>query len=110
MPVNEVRVIVNGTLKRTVAANTLTQSGADPRLYTTSFTLAHSELQTVSGKDAWIVVEAGVPLNSDATLPYVPTADPNVAWTRIMRGIYPVAVTNPIFVNVTGGAYKPPML
>jgi len=26
-----------------------------------------------------------------------------------MRGIYPIAVTNPIFVNVTGGSYKPPM-
>jgi hypothetical protein len=47
-----------------------------------------------------------VPLTIDTTALYAPLGTP---WSSIMRGIYPIAVTNPIFVNVTGGSYKPPM-
>ena len=71
-----------------------------------SINLTQAQLQTVPGKDAWIVVEAGVPLTIDTTALYAPLGTP---WSSIMRGIYPIAVTNPIFVNVTGGSYKPPM-
>jgi len=55
------------------------------------------------GTDGWVVVEAGVPL---ATTGIYAAGTP---WNTTMRGIYPIAVTNPIFVNVTGGSYKPPM-
>jgi len=57
-----------------------------------------------------------VPLASGATTPPPVTATPSKPipaswsdWNAVMRGIFPVAVTNPIFVNVTGGSYKPPM-
>jgi hypothetical protein len=31
-------------------------------------------------------------------------------WNKIMKGIYPIAITNPIFVDVNGGGYTPPGL
>jgi len=105
MPVDELRVIVNGTQvgPSISAASLVQQSGVDPRLYTGSFPLTQAQLQTVAGRDAWVVVEAGVPL---ATSGIYAAGTP---WNLTMRGIYPIAVTNPIFVNVTGGSYKPPM-
>jgi hypothetical protein len=55
------------------------------------------------------VVEAGVPLT--ATGPYTAVQNPLApVWSAIMRGIYPIAVTNPIFVKVTSGnSYVPPL-
>jgi hypothetical protein len=118
MPVDEIRVIVNGVqtpvLFNGVTVNAinpaaLAASGADPRLFTGVCQVS----MPTDGKDAWIVVEAGVPLTINTAVPYVPTAAsvparPNgTPWSAIMRGIYPIAVTNPIFVNVTGGSYKP---
>ena len=110
MPVDELRVVVNGQVVQTInpalSATALVPAGTDPRLYSMSINLTQAQLQTVPGKDAWIVVEAGVPLTIDTTALYAPLGTP---WSSIMRGIYPIAVTNPIFVNVTGGSYKPPM-
>jgi hypothetical protein len=92
MPVDEVRVIVNGNLALTVDPASLVQSGSDARMYSGMVSVPMPS----DGKDAWIVVEAGVPL---ATTGAYRTGTP---WNKIMRGIYPIAVTNPIFVNVTG--------
>jgi hypothetical protein len=105
MPVEELRVIVNGTQVVDPAINlgALIQSSADPRLFSGSFTLTQAQLQTSAGKDAWVVVEAGVPLTTTGIYAV------GTPWNLTMRGIYPIAVTNPIFVNVTGGSYKPPM-
>ena len=55
-----------------------------------------------TGTGAWIVVEAGVRL--DQTGPYAV----GTPWHDIQRGFYPIAVTNPIFINVTGLDYKHP--
>jgi hypothetical protein len=50
------------------------------------------------------VVEAGVPLITPGVF------QAGSAWIRVMHGIYPIAVTNPIFVDVNGGGYTPPGL
>ena len=110
MPVDELRVFVNGnpvkviSLPITGANPVLTQSGTDSRLYTGTITLTKAQLQPTAGKDAWVVVQAGV---ADTQTGAYQLGTP---WNLTMRGIYPIAVTNPIFVNVTGGAYKPPSL
>jgi len=54
--------------------------------------------------DAWLVVEAGVTRNQ--TGPYLA----GTPWNKIMKGIYPIAVTNPIFVDANGGGYTAPGL
>ena len=105
MPVDELRVFVNGNPVAVVANPTttlLTQSGTDARKYSGTITLTQAQLQPPAGKDCWVVVQAGV---ADGQTGAYQVGTP---WNAIMRGIYPLAVTNPIFVNVTGGAYKPP--
>ena len=116
MPVRELRVVVNGVATAyDLVANPalLTPSASDPRLFTGTFQVDLTGITT----DAWVVVEAGVSIASPpAAGPY---ADPAIdllegagfvaRWNQIMRGIYPIAVTNPIFVSVTGSAsYIPP--
>ncbi len=98
VPVDEVRVVVNGQVVQTVnVAATFTRT--DLRTWSGNLTV-----NLPSGKDAWIVVEAGVPLGTSGA--YAPASP----WAKIYRGIYPVAVTNPIFVDANGGGYVPPGL
>jgi len=104
LPVDEIRVIVNGVQALTVAPASLAPSGADPRLSTGQVQVPIPS----NGKDSWIVVEAGVPLAT--TGPYLAQNPLAPVWSAIMRGIYPIAVTNPIFVKVTSGnSYVPPL-
>jgi hypothetical protein len=99
VPVDEVRVVVNGATPILVPLASFSASAADFRLRSITVTVPMPV-----GKDAWVVVEAGVPLSTTgAYLPGTP-------WTKIMKGIYPIAVTNPIFVDVNGGGYTPPGL
>lgn len=97
VPVDEVRAIVNGAVQ-SVPLSSFTPSTTDSRLRTATVTLA----MPTTGKDAWIVVEAGVPLTTTGAYAA------GTPWAKIMKGIYPIAVTNPIFVDVTGGGYTPP--
>jgi hypothetical protein len=76
-----------------------TDAAYDKRLRRGTFTLTLPE-----GKDAWVVVEAGVPLSTTGAY------RAGTPWHKLMKGIYPIAVTNPIFVDVTGGGYTPPGL
>jgi hypothetical protein len=76
-----------------------TASTADYRLRTATVTVP-----LPVGKDAWLVVEAGV--SRSQTGPYMA----GTPWNKIMKGIYPVAITNPIFVDGNGGGYTPPGL
>ncbi|HET8715620.1 MAG TPA: hypothetical protein VFM16_07340, partial [Holophagaceae bacterium] len=107
VPVDEVRVVVNGTVASTApfgatpASNGWTVDASDPRHWSRTFTVPMSSL--TGGKDGWIVVEAGVPL---ATTGAYAAGTP---WNKVMKGIYPVAVTNPIFVDVDGGGYTAPL-
>lgn len=97
VPVDEVRVVVNGVVQ-VVPLASFTASTTDFRLRTASLPL------TLPAKDAWVVVEAGVPLATTGAY----RAD--TPWSKIMKGIYPIAVTNPVFVDVDGGGYTPPGL
>lgn len=97
VPVDEVRVVVNDVVQ-TIPLASFTPSTTDSRLRTATATLA----MPTTGKDAWIVVEAGVPLTTTGAYA------PGTPWAKVMKGVYPIAVTNPIFVDVTGGGYTPP--
>ncbi len=99
VPVDEVRVVVNG-VAQVVPMSSFTASSTDFRLRTATL----DGVAMPTGKDAWVVVEAGVPL---ATTGAYQAGTP---WNKIMKGIYPIAVTNPIFVDVDGGGYTPPGL
>lgn len=99
VPVDEVRLVVNGSAPIPVPLASFTASATDPRLRT-----ATVNLPMPTGKDAWFVAEAGVARNQSG--PY----RVGTPWNKIMRGIYPIAVTNPIFVDVDGGGYTPPGL
>ena len=100
LPVDEVRVVVNGTAPIQVPLTAFSAPSSD---------VLHLRTATVSipmpaGKDAWLVVEAGVARTQVG--PY----RAGTPWNKIMRGIYPIAITNPIFVDVNGGGYTPPGL
>lgn len=97
VPVDEVRVVVNGTVVQTLNPATFTASTTDARARTTTVTVAMP-----GGKDGFIVVEAGVPLTQSGAY------HAGSYWNRFMKGIYPIALTNPIFVNADGGGYAPP--
>lgn len=108
VPLDEVRIIVNGSqmgasvpFGATPAANGWTADPADARHWSQTFTVPMSTL--TGGKDGWVVVEAGVPLSTTGAYAA------GTPWNRIMKGIYPVAVTNPIFVDVNGGGYTAPL-
>jgi len=102
MPVDEIRVVVNGKVAATLPNPKvrLSQSDKDSRYYTGKITVP-----VPTGKDAWLVAEAGAPLNTSGT--HHPEA---VAWNVLMKGIYPVAVANPIFLDLDGRGYVPPGL
>ncbi len=97
VPVDEVRVVWNGQVVKTLKAADFTFDTTDVRKRTATVTLA-------APKDGWVVVEAGAPL--DATAPYRAGS----SWSTVMKGILPVAVTNPIFVDANGGGYTAPGL
>ncbi len=97
-PLDEVRIIVNGQVLQILDPSTFSP-GTDFRQRVSSVLL-----NLPATKDAWIVVEAGVPLNQ--TGPY----RAGTPWSKIQKGIYPIAITNPIFVDVNGGGYVPPGL
>ncbi len=100
VPVDEVRVVVNGSITPIpVPLSSFTASTTDFRLRTATVTVPMP-----AGKDAWVVVEAGVARSTTGVY------RAGTPWNKIMKGLYPIAVTNPIFVDVTGGGYTPPGL
>jgi hypothetical protein len=100
VPVDEIRVTVNGRAAATLAdpKGALAWSAEDSRVYTGTMAVP-----VPAGGDAWLVAEAGAPL--DASAPYRPEEE---GWNAMMKGIYPVAVANPIFLDLDGGGYEPP--
>jgi hypothetical protein len=103
MPVDEIRVVVNGRVAAAVAnpKAVFERNGKDSRFFRGSITVPLPP----GGGDAWMVVEAGARL--EAVGPLGPEWR---AWNTLMKGIYPVAVTNPIFLSLSGGGYEPPGL
>ena len=132
MPVSELRVTVNGvqvpfTVNGVQAPATLNggwypafdlsgqiKAITSPVLWSGTLTVPMASTGRGS-KGSWIVVEAGVGLgtklavNGATTGASAPLAQ-QTPWNRIMRGIYPIAVTNPIFVDVSGAGYSAPGL
>lgn len=99
VPVDEVRLVVNGAVVQTLNPATFTVSATDARVRTATVTLPVGTTQ-----DAVLVVEAGVPLTQAGA--YLAGS----YWNRLMRGIYPIAVANPVFIDANGGGYTPPGL
>jgi len=99
VPVEEVRLVVNGMVVQTLNPATFTVSATDARVRTTTVNLPVGTTQ-----DAVLVVEAGVPLTQAGA--YLAGS----YWNRLMRGIYPIAVANPVFIDANGGGYTPPGL
>lgn len=99
VPVDEVRLVVNGAVVQTLNPATFTVSATDARVRTATVTLPVGTTQ-----DAVLVVEAGVPLTQTGA--YLAGS----YWNRLMRGIYPIAVANPVFIDANGGGYTPPGL
>jgi hypothetical protein len=99
MPVDEIRVIVNGQVATTLYSpkTELAQSEEDYRYF-----IGTIEVPISAGKDAWLVVEAGVPIETSGSYRF------GSPWHSQMKGIYPIAITNPIFLSLTSGGYTPP--
>jgi hypothetical protein len=98
MPVDEIRIVVNGQVVSYMDPSTFTQPTDETQPWTRTVAVP----MPTTGTGAWIVVEAGV--KETQTGPYMA----GTPWHEIMRGIYPIAVTNPIFVDVTGHGYTHP--
>ncbi len=143
IPVTEIRIVVNGQIVHTVSGAAIAVP-ADPFgatgivRFTGSFPLA--DLLGPSGRDAWIVVEAGLPLPeafdldfdgivdvldangdgvadaSDAAEPepelLPPPADtePRFHLHVVSPNSYPAAFTNPFLLDVDGGGWTEPGL
>ena len=101
IPVDEIRVVVNGSVIQTLHLSDFTQDTNDARHWSATITVPMAA--NTGGKDGWIVVEAGVPLTTTGAY------KAGTPWNKVMKGIYPVAVTNPIFVDVDGGGYTAPL-
>jgi len=105
VPVDQLRVTINGVTQvldlATLQPLPTTDAAYDKRHRRGTFTLTMP-----AGKDAWVVVEAGVALSTTGVY------GAGTPWNKLMKGIYPIAVTNPIFVkaNGPGSAYTPPGL
>jgi len=105
VPVDQLRVTVNGTTEvldiAALQPLPTTDAAYDKRHRRGTYTL-----NMPAGKDAWVVVEAGVALSTTGVY------RAGTPWNKLMKGIYPIAVTNPIFVkaNAPGSSYTPPGL
>jgi hypothetical protein len=114
VPVDEIRVVVNGAVALTIddPKNALRRPGEDSlhykdsRCYVGTVQVPLADVRAAG--DAWLVVEAGAPLGASG--PHRPKfgAESN-GWNAMMKGIYPVAVANPVFLDLDGdGEYTPP--
>ena len=101
VPLDQIRVVLNGIVVSTLTKSNLTIDINDSRHFTASLSIPMSSV--ASGKGAWLVVEAGVPLNMSGVYA------PNTLWSKYSKGLYPIAVSNPIFINVSGSGYTPPL-
>jgi len=105
VPVDQLRVTVNGVTQvldlSALQPLPTTDAAYDKRHRRGSYTLTMP-----ASKDAWVVVEAGVALSTTGVY------GAGTPWNKLMKGIYPIAVTNPIFVkaNGPGSTYTPPGL
>jgi hypothetical protein len=132
IPVTEVRFVVNGAVVRTISGAEI-QRPADPFgadgvvRWRGSLPLA----QLTGGRDAWIVVEAGLPLpeardleDDDGLVDHIDgdgdgaiddrhlarprESDPRFHVDVVSPGTLPFAFTNPLVVDMDGGGWRAP--
>ena len=108
IPVDEVRVLVNGAVVERFDASTKPRVRPVPSDFESSgktMRFKSSRKLTLDG-DAYVIVEAGVAIPGDGAPG--PTA-PEVM-NQVVQGVVPYAATNPIFVDVGGDGYTAPGL
>lgn len=107
IPVDEVRVIVNGAVQATFDATTRPRVKPLPKDFQSSgnTTRFNGNVRLNLPADAWVLVEAGTKLLAPGTLP----TPPDVVNT-IEPGVIPYSSTNPIFVDLGGDGFTPPGL
>lgn len=101
VPVEELRVYINGV--ETVLDLSVLKS-LDPKDPAYDRRLRKGTFQLNIATDAFVVVEAGAKWAS--TMPYAE----GTPWHALMKGIVPMAIANPIFVDVDGKGYQVPGL
>ena len=101
VPVEQVKVYVNGALVQTLDPATFTVDPTDDRRRS----IAVSGLAL--SQDSCIVVEAGTP-DVGPTVGSAPWNALYPVWFKLQRNIYPIVISNPVFVLRNGGSYTPP--
>lgn len=99
VPVEELRVVVNGQVVQTIDPASLTLTQGNQFVYTGTLSLS----LPAGVQDAWVVLEGGAPLATTGA--YRPGSE----WSVLTRGLYPLFVTNPVFVDAAGDGYLPPV-
>jgi len=127
IPVEEVRIIVNGTVKMTSPGVLVSDHFAAQVVKVGTFTFPLRPLlgSTKDGKvgDSWLIVEAGhklpplvdvdgdgLPDVSSADLPKRIESDETFDYQAIVPGSFPIAFTNPFIIDVDGGGWQAPGL
>jgi hypothetical protein len=108
IPVDEVRVLVNGTVVETFDATSKPRVKPVPDDFESSGKTLRfkAKVKVTLGGDSFVIVEAGVPIPGDGD----PTPTSPEPMNTIVEGVVPYAATNPIFVDVGGDGYTPPGL
>lgn len=101
VPVQEVRLLVNGELERIFRDLPALESARAVRL--------EQQLELVLERDSFVTLEAGAPLPSQ---PGTPNDPPGGVYSDVIApGFVPMAFTNAIYVDVDGnGTFDPPGL
>jgi len=108
VPVEEVRIVVNGDVAERFDRTTRPRVRPMPKKVTSSGkTVRFRAKRTLRlAQDSFVVVEAGIPLPGDGD-PIPVSPEPMNA---IVKGAVPFAITNPIFVDVGADGYDAPGL
>lgn len=108
LPVDEVRVVVNGVVRETFGASTRPRVKALPKRFESSgnTTRFAGTVRLDLSADAWVLVEAGVALPAD---PDTAPPSPEIVNT-IEPGVVPYSSTNPILIDIGGNGFDPPGL
>jgi hypothetical protein len=124
VPVTEVRVIINGAVTRLdVSKDPMNIDHFGTQVLKTTRSMPLQD--RLRGADAWLIVEAGLPLPDapDVDGDGLPDlANPNIAgrpdrdddprfdYWAIAPGSWPLAFTNPFLIDVDGGGWQAPGL
>jgi hypothetical protein len=108
IPVDEVRLLVNGEVVETFDATTKPRVRPLPAKFESNGkTLRFKSTRKLTlTQDSYLIAEAGIPL-PDAGEPVPPSPE---IMNTVLPGAVPFAITNPVFVDVGGDGYQAPGL